>query len=62
MQDFIEQENFNIYHADAFEEIKKIEDQSVDLILTDLPYGTMKNAKFYDYCGGDFDKRNFLLA
>jgi site-specific DNA-methyltransferase (adenine-specific)/modification methylase len=38
VQDFIEQENFNIYHADAFEEIKKIEDQSVDLILTDPPY------------------------
>jgi hypothetical protein len=22
------------------------------VILTDLPYGTVKNAKFYDYCGG----------
>jgi len=38
VQDFIEQEQYKIYHADAFEEIKKIQDQSIDLILTDPPY------------------------
>ncbi|HQN24712.1 MAG TPA: site-specific DNA-methyltransferase [Bacteroidales bacterium] len=38
MQDSIEQEQYKIYHADAFEEIKRINDQSIDLILTDPPY------------------------
>ena len=38
--------------GDCLIESDKIESGSVDLILTDLPYGTVKNAKFYDYCGG----------
>jgi site-specific DNA-methyltransferase (adenine-specific)/modification methylase len=38
VQDSIEQEQYKIYHADAFEEIKRINDQSIDLILTDPPY------------------------
>ena len=41
-----------LYNGDCLIESEKIETGSVDLILTDLPYGTMKNAKFYDYCGG----------
>ena len=41
-----------LYNGDCLIESDKIESGSVDLILTDLPYGTVKNAKFYDYCGG----------
>lgn len=33
---------FNIYHGDCLIEQSKIETSSVDLILTDLPYGIMK--------------------
>lgn len=33
---------FNIYHGDCLTEQSKIETSSVDLILTDLPYGIMK--------------------
>jgi len=36
--------------GDCLTESDKIITQSVDLILTDLPYGTVKGAKFYDYC------------
>lgn len=43
----------NLYiNGDCLVEHEKIESNSVDLILTDLPYGTMKGAKFFDYCGG----------
>lgn len=38
MNEIIENEQFKIYHGDAFEEIKKISDHSIDLILTDPPY------------------------
>lgn len=41
-----------LFFGDCLIESDKIESGSVDLILTDLPYGTVKNAKFYDYCGG----------
>jgi len=41
-----------VFLGDCLIESDKIESGSVDLILTDLPYGTVKNAKFYDYCGG----------
>jgi len=41
-----------LYKGDCLIESDKIESGTVDLILTDLPYGTVKNAKFYDYCGG----------
>jgi len=45
-----------LYNGDCLFENEKIESGSVDLILTDLPYGTVKGAKFYDYCGGcDWD-------
>jgi DNA modification methylase len=46
------QSNVILLHGDCLIENEKIESGSVDLILTDLPYGTVKNAKFYDYCGG----------
>jgi DNA modification methylase len=42
----------SFFFGDCLIESDKIESGSVDLILTDLPYGTVKNAKFYDYCGG----------
>ena len=45
-------DNYELYHGDCLVESDKIENGSVDLILTDLPYGTVKNASFYDYCGG----------
>ncbi len=34
-------QNFKIYHGDCLKEQSKIENSSVDLILTDLPYGIM---------------------
>lgn len=39
-----------LYKGDCLIESDKIKSGSVDLILTDLPYGTVKGAKFYDYC------------
>lgn len=42
----------DLRHGDCLELMKDIESGSVDLILTDPPYGTVKGAKFYDYCGG----------
>ena len=33
--------NYNIYSEDCIEGMKKLDDQSVDFILTDLPYGIM---------------------
>ena len=36
--------NINLLHGDCLIESKKIKSGSVDLILTDLPYGTIKNA------------------
>ena len=33
----------DLIHGDCFEEMKKIEDGSVDLILTDPPYGILKH-------------------
>lgn len=35
-------ENFKIYNGDCLKEYENIETSSVDLILTDLPYGIMK--------------------
>lgn len=34
--------------GDCLEEMKKLEDESVDLVLTDPPYGTIKGLKFKD--------------
>lgn len=38
--------------GDCLEIMKNIPDGSVDLVLTDMPYGTVKGAKFYDYANG----------
>lgn len=32
--------SYSIYNADCFEVFPNIPDKSVDLILTDMPYGT----------------------
>lgn len=42
--------NIELIQGNCLIESDKIESGSVDLILTDLPYGTVKGAKFYDYC------------
>lgn len=33
-------ENYKLFHGDCLELFSKIEDDSIDMILTDLPYGT----------------------
>ena len=35
---------FELWHGDCLELMKDIPDGSVDLVLTDPPYGTMKGA------------------
>ena len=42
--------NIELIQGNCLIESDKIESGSVDLILTDLPYGTVKGAGFYDYC------------
>lgn len=49
---FMLNENIMLGHGDCLELMKHIPDGSVDLILTDPPYGTIKGAKFYDYADG----------
>ena len=36
-------ENINLFHGDCLEEMKNISDNSVDMILCDLPYGQTRN-------------------
>ena len=38
----IESDNITLYHGECIQEMHKIKDNSVDLILCDLPYGTTK--------------------
>ena len=38
-------EKNKIYNEDCLIGMKKIEDKTIDLILTDLPYGITKNSK-----------------
>ena len=33
-------QNIELYQGDCLEEMKKIADKSIDMILCDLPYGT----------------------
>lgn len=49
---------FNLMLGDCLERMKEIPDGSVDLILTDLPYGTMKDAP----TGWDKEKTKWDLA
>jgi len=39
----MKKDNINIIHGDAIEEMKKIDDKSIDMILCDLPYGMTRN-------------------
>lgn len=41
-----------LLQGDCLELMKDISDASIDLVLTDMPYGTVKGAKFYDYANG----------
>lgn len=34
----------DLYHGDCLGEMDKVADHSVDMIFTDLPYGTTQNA------------------
>lgn len=34
----------DLYQGDCLDEIDKVADHTVDMIFTDLPYGTTKNA------------------
>ena len=49
-------EDIKLWQGNCLEESKKIESGSVDLILTDLPYGTVKGL------GGDIEKYKRLSA
>ena len=46
-------ENITLYNGDFLNEINKIEDESVDLILTDIPYNISQKNNL-----GGFDKKN----
>jgi DNA modification methylase len=61
--------DYNIYNADAFEKLKEIESQSIDLILTDPPYNISKkngfsSMKWLGYRGIDFGEwdKNFDIT
>ena len=41
--------NIELIHGNCLTESDKIKDGSVDLILTDLPYGTVKDIKYRDW-------------
>ncbi len=55
-------EQFKIINSDCLEELTKLEDNSVDLVLIDPPYkiitGGCTNVKRNDEAGGIFNKRN----
>lgn len=42
------EENYQLYHGDCLEGFKQLADESVDLILTDVPYGVDYKNDFYD--------------
>jgi len=42
----------NIYHGDSFELLKEVEDESIDLLLTDPPYNISKKGGEEAYGGG----------
>ena len=46
-------ENITLYNGDFLNEINKIEDESIDLILTDIPYNISQKNNL-----GGFDKKN----
>ena len=53
---------FNLFHGDVFEVIKKVKDESIDMIFADPPYN-LSNGGFSVHAGrrvsvnkGDWDK------
>lgn len=52
--------NIELYHGDCLKQSDKIESGSVDLILTDLPYGTMKGAQLDGWKGAKTDWDNAI--
>ena len=38
----------NLYNDDMFNVLWRIEDQSIDLLLTDFPYGTLNKRNEWD--------------
>ena len=46
----------NLFNEDCLETLKRIEDNTIDLCLTDLPYGILSNKKEADYQN---ENRNF---
>lgn len=46
----------NLFNEDCLETLKRIEDNTIDLCLTDLPYGILTNKKEADYQN---ENRNF---
>lgn len=47
---------FNLFNENCSDMLTKLEDKSVDLCLTDLPYGILTNKKEADYQN---ENRNF---
>ena len=41
-------EKYQLYHGDCLDGFKTLQDESVDLILTDVPYGGDYKNDFYD--------------
>ena len=48
---YYEHNGITIYHGDCLEIMPQLEDGSIDLILTDLPYGTMKGIEKSNHYG-----------
>ena len=46
----------NLFNEDCLETLKRIEDNTIDLCLTDLPYGILSSKKEADYQN---ENRNF---
>jgi len=54
--------NYKIYEGDAFEKVKEIEDNSIDLIITDPPYWVnFKNSWYNDSKEYIFSKLDILF-
>mgnify|MGYP003292991897 CR=1 FL=1 len=51
--------SIQLIHGDCLKEMKQIPDASVDMILCDLPYGTMKGARLdgWKRRGAEWDDR-----
>ena len=61
---YYEEKNIHLYLGDSIEILKKIEENSVDMIFADPPYGlsnngiTCQNGKMVSVNKGDWDKSN----